>query len=73
MHFRDALLIHLYSQLRSKLEEKLVKKDDVSVDMFDWMSRVSLEIVGQGGMGYSSEVFDENVHNEYADCLRHLL
>ncbi|TDL16042.1 cytochrome P450 [Rickenella mellea] len=67
------LFHNITKELRSKLEEKLAKKDDVSVDIFGWMSRVSLEIVGQAGMGYSFEVFDENVHNEYADCLRHLL
>lgn len=38
--------------------------------MMEWMSRLALELVGQGGLGYSFNALDENVRNEYAEAVR---
>lgn len=39
--------------------------------MMEWMSRTALELVGQGGLGYSFDALNENARNEYADAVRH--
>lgn len=38
--------------------------------MMEWMSRLALELVGQGGLGYSFNALDENAKNEYAEAVR---
>lgn len=40
------------------------------LDIMDWMSRVALELIGQGGLGYSFDALDEGVKNEYAEAAR---
>ena len=42
----------------------------VQLDMLDWMSRVALELIGQGGLGYSFSALDESVKNEYGEAIR---
>lgn len=39
------------------------------LDIMDWMSRVALELIGQGGLGYSFDAL-EGVKNEYAEAAR---
>lgn len=34
------------------------------------MTRVALELVGQGGLGYSFESLDENSSNEWGNALK---
>lgn len=36
----------------------------------EWMGRVALELVGQGGLGYNFNALDENVKNAYAEAAR---
>ena len=43
------------------------------VDLLNWMGRAALELVGQGGLGYSFDPLVENVHNDYGDALKQLL
>lgn len=38
--------------------------------MMEWMSRVALELVGQGGLGYNFNTLDEGVMNEYTLAVR---
>ncbi|EIM80362.1 cytochrome P450 [Stereum hirsutum FP-91666 SS1] len=40
------------------------------LDIMEWMGRVALELVGQGGLGYSFNALDENVKNAYAEAAR---
>ncbi|TDL16039.1 cytochrome P450 [Rickenella mellea] len=73
-HMRS--LTPLVFNITKELCDALAKKAsgaDATVNMLDWMSRVSLELVGQAGMGYSFEVFDEQAQNEYAYCVRELV
>ncbi|TDL16040.1 cytochrome P450 [Rickenella mellea] len=67
------LFYKITRELGDILAEKVKGKKCVTVNMLDWMSRISLEIVGQAGMGYSFEVFDERDQNEYAHCVRELI
>lgn len=38
--------------------------------MMEWMSRVALELVGQGGLGYHFNALNEDAKNEYAEAVR---
>ena len=37
------------------------------------MGRTALELVGQGGLGYSFDPLTANVHNKYGESLKELL
>ena len=41
--------------------------------MMDWMTRAALEIIGQGGLGYSFDSMDINAKNVYANATKNLL
>lgn len=37
--------------------------------MMDWMARTALELIGQGGLGYSFNLFEETKTNAFSDAL----
>lgn len=41
--------------------------------MLDWMSRIGLEYIGQGGLGYSFDLLGKEKANEYGDSVRNLM
>lgn len=41
--------------------------------MLNWMSRAALELIGQGGLGYSFDPLLDDRHNEFGDALTRLL
>lgn len=41
--------------------------------MLEWMGRTALELVGQGGLGYSFDPLVANVPNSFGDSLKALL
>ena len=44
------------------------------VDVLTWMGRAALELVGQGGLGYSFESFEsDNYNNIYANAIKQIL
>ncbi|CCM00987.1 uncharacterized protein FIBRA_03035 [Fibroporia radiculosa] len=43
------------------------------IDMLNWMGRTALELIGQGGLGYSFDPLVEDVHNEYGHALKTLV
>jgi hypothetical protein len=41
------------------------------IDMLHWLSRTALELIGQGGLGYSFEDFSDNgSQNEYTRAVQ---
>lgn len=38
-----------------------------------WMSRTALELIGQSGLGYSFETFEDENPNEYTSALKEFL
>ena len=44
-----------------------------SIDMLMWMGRLALELIGQGGLGYSLDSLDENTRNPFGDAIKRLL
>lgn len=49
-----------------------VKSGEEDIDVMKWMSRVALEYIGQGGLGYSFNALEENGTDTYSDALRRL-
>lgn len=43
------------------------------VNILDWMGRTALELIGQGGLGYSFDPLTENKSNPYGDAMKELL
>ena len=41
--------------------------------MLNWMSRAALELIGQGGLGYSFDRLIADVRNEFGDAVKQLL
>ena len=70
-------LIHLLSELRRRQLRAAVSSEVgaklTEVNVLDWMGRTALELVGQGGLGYSFDPLTSNVHNEFGDALKGLL
>ena len=44
-----------------------------TVNVINWFSRTALELIGQGGLGYSLDSLDKPVANALGDALRELL
>ena len=51
---------------------KLASDGPVELDMLQWMSRTALELVGQGGMGYSFDSLTETPER-HGELLRDLV
>lgn len=58
-------------KLRQALTSR-IKDVPAEVDILDWMTRTALEIVGQGGLGYSFDPLIEDVPNACAEAMRAL-
>ncbi|KZP32004.1 cytochrome P450 [Athelia psychrophila] len=59
-------------KLRNSIAEK-VRDGPQDIDMFQWMSRISLELIGQSGLGHSFEdLGPESRPSEYAYALKNL-
>lgn len=43
------------------------------VNILDWMTRTALELVGQGGLGYSFDPLLEVKRNVFGDALKEFL
>lgn len=50
--------------------ERHIRQSPVDVDVMNWMSRASLELVGQGGLGYSFDPLVEDMRNSFGDALK---
>lgn len=42
------------------------------INLADWMGRTALELIGQGGLGYSFDPLVSNVKNLYGEALKEL-
>ncbi|CCL99751.1 uncharacterized protein FIBRA_01773 [Fibroporia radiculosa] len=72
-HMRSILPIFygVAHRLRDAISTQ-VKNGPEEVDILNWMSRTSLELIGQGGLGYSFDPLTENVQNEYGNAVKDL-
>ncbi|KAJ3548741.1 hypothetical protein NM688_g5258 [Phlebia brevispora] len=60
-------------RLCKAISNQLEAPDGAEVDMLDWMGRTALEIVGQGGLGYSFDPLVANTHNSFGEALKAFL
>lgn len=43
------------------------------MDILNWFGRTALELIGQGGLGYTLDPLDSPAHNEYGDAIKEFL
>jgi len=71
-HLRS--LVPIFYQVTHRFRGAIAKKTKdgpQELDMLHWLSRVALEYIGQGGLGYSFEDFDDNGSpNEYTRAVK---
>ena len=60
------------SQLEIAIASR-VKDGPREIDMLDWMGRTALELIGQGGLGYSFDPLTEDKADEFAESLKGFL
>ncbi|EIM81571.1 cytochrome P450 [Stereum hirsutum FP-91666 SS1] len=68
-------MIPTFYSISHQLDDILKAKVDngpQELDVLEWMTRVALELVGQGGLGYSFETLDERKSNRYAEAVKML-
>jgi hypothetical protein len=63
-------------QLRDKLLEHIQSREtpgkESDIDVLEWVSRTALELIGQGGLGYSFRALDHK-EDAYGDAAKQLL
>lgn len=59
-------------QLRNGIENQ-VRQGTGDIDILNWMGRTALELVGQGGLGYSFDPLVEDAKNKYGDAIKAVL
>ena len=52
---------------------KEVQNGARDVDILEWMGRAALELIGQGGLGYSFDPLTERASNSFGDTLKSFL
>lgn len=60
------------SQLRVGLNAD-VGDSPTEVDILNWFGRTALELIGQGGLGYSLDPLDRPGRTEYGDVMKQFL
>lgn len=63
------LLLHNFSQLRAAVQTQ-VGASATEVNIASWLTRTALELIGQGGLGYSFDPLTDNVRNPFGDALK---
>ncbi|KAF8550967.1 cytochrome P450 [Imleria badia] len=69
-------LVPVFYSVARKLRDALqivVHANPRDIDLLPWAARVALELVGQGGLGYSFDKFADDKPDEYALAVKNLL
>ena len=69
-NFPRHILIH--GQLRVGIEAQ-IGDQAITVNILDWLSRTALELLGQGGLGYSLDTLEKPIPNVFGDSIREML
>ncbi|KAI0689235.1 cytochrome P450 [Cytidiella melzeri] len=59
-------------QLRTAIEAR-VSDTPVEIDMLHWMNRTALELIGQGGLGYSFDPLTEDAIHPFGEAIKDLV
>ena len=65
-----AVDLSLSLQLREAMMQQLKSQQSPEVDLLNWFGRTALELVGQGGLGYSFDPLTEDKPNAYANAVK---
>lgn len=60
-------------QLRTAIQARVPDGRPAEVDMVAWMGRTALELMGQGGLGYSFDPLVADAADEYGSALKDLM
>ena len=63
---------HRIPQLRDAVAQQ-IGHTAADVNVLDWMGRTALELIGQGGLGYSFDPLTKNQENAYGQALKDLM
>ncbi|KAI0092453.1 cytochrome P450 [Irpex rosettiformis] len=63
------LFYRVIHRLRTAVENE-VGNTTTEIDLHNWMARTALELVGQGGLGYSFDPLTSNTRNAYGDAIK---
>nr|F1SYI1.1 RecName: Full=Cytochrome P450 monooxygenase 219; Flags: Precursor [Postia placenta Mad-698-R]BAK09525.1 cytochrome P450 [Postia placenta] len=71
-------MLPMFYNVIFKLREVVMAKvrgGEKEIDVLEWTGRAALELIGQGGLGYSFDplVSDKEARNEYGDALKAML
>ena len=73
MSLQDLTYTRLAFELADAISAQISTEDGQDVDILRWVSRAALELIGQGGLGYSFDPLVEDRKNEFGDALTRLL
>lgn len=71
-HLHSVSLRLFCYQLRTALESRITTAP-VEVDMLNWMSRTALELVGQGGLGYSFDPLTQDIQHPFGSAIKDIV
>ncbi|KAJ3475172.1 hypothetical protein NLI96_g12012 [Meripilus lineatus] len=72
MRLMTPMFYRIAHSLRDLIDNE-VENRPKEVDLLDWMARTALEVVGQGGLGYSFDALDQNTPNEFRIAIKSLV
>ncbi|TCD64103.1 cytochrome P450-dit2 [Steccherinum ochraceum] len=70
-HMRD--MTPIFYEIAHKLRDAIsaeVKDNAKELNILDWMGRTALELIGQGGLGYSFDPLTENIVSPYGEAIK---
>ncbi|KAL1946306.1 hypothetical protein VTO73DRAFT_15433 [Trametes versicolor] len=71
-------VVPIFYQVTDKLIQAISARvlrhsESTDIDVLGWMSRAALELIGQGGIGYSFDPLVEDVSDAYADAAKYFV
>ncbi|KAJ3475173.1 hypothetical protein NLI96_g12014 [Meripilus lineatus] len=72
MRFMTPIFYQITHTLRDVIRER-VKDSPQEVDILHWMGRTALELIGQGGLGYSFDPLVEDISDTFGDAIKGLV
>ncbi|KAL1946289.1 hypothetical protein VTO73DRAFT_15416 [Trametes versicolor] len=71
-------VVPIFYQVTDKLIQAISNRvpthsESTDIDVLAWMSRAALELIGQGGIGYSFDPLIEDISDAYADAAKYFV
>jgi len=68
--FWGDVVLTFFFQLRDTLVKQMKQKGSDDIDVMKWISRATLEYVGQGTLGHTFDALDDTKTNTYSEMLK---